>query len=108
MSLMFICSLVHVSLATVVGCVGEQKSKPTQHSVRELRAAGDYFDVFDVSFLFLIGLMPNMIVMRSTDPLTRSVREKVSLYSMVPSSHVFSTHDVENIYRVYMFYISFL
>jgi len=76
---------IHVSLVTVVGAVGEQKSKPTQHSVTQLRAA---------------GLIPNLIVCRSREKLCRSVREKVSMFSMVPPTHVISVHDVENIYKV--------
>jgi len=76
---------IHVSLVTVVGAVGEQKSKPTQHSVRQLRAT---------------GLIPNIIVCRSSKRLERSVREKISMFSMVPPTHVISVHDVENIYAV--------
>jgi len=76
---------IHVSLVTVVGAVGEQKSKPTQHSVSQLRAT---------------GLVPNLIVCRSRDVLCRSVREKISMFSMVPPTHVISVHDVENIYKV--------
>jgi len=76
---------IHVSLVAVVGAVGEQKSKPTQHSVQQLRAA---------------GLIPNLVVCRSRDVLCRSVREKVSMFSMVPPTHVISVHDVENIYKV--------
>jgi len=76
---------IHVSLVTVVGAVGEQKSKPTQHSVTQLRSA---------------GLIPNLVVCRSRDALCRSVREKVSMFSMVPPTHVISVHDVENIYKV--------
>lgn len=76
---------IHVSLVTVVGAVGEQKSKPTQHSVKQLRGA---------------GLIPNIIVCRNREPLCRSVREKVSMFSNVPHTHVISVHDVENIYKV--------
>lgn len=76
---------VHVSLVPVVGAVGEPKSKPTQHSVKELRAA---------------GLSPDLILCRSTQPLEREVIAKISLFCMVPPSHVISVHDVSNIYKV--------
>jgi CTP synthase len=76
---------VHVSLVPVVGAVGEPKSKPTQHGVKELRAA---------------GLSPDIIICRSSSPLNRSVVGKISQFCMVPSSHVISVHDVTNIYRV--------
>lgn len=76
---------VHVSLTPILGAVGEPKSKPTQHSVRELRAA---------------GLAPDLIVCRSSVPLNRAVIEKISLFCMVPSSHVVSVHDVPSLYHV--------
>jgi CTP synthase len=76
---------VHVSLVPVVGAVGEPKSKPTQHSVKELRAA---------------GLSPDIILCRSTQPIERDVIAKISMFCMVPPSHVISVHDVSNIYRV--------
>ena len=76
---------IHVSLVPVVGAVGEPKSKPTQHGVRELRAA---------------GLQPDLIICRSTRPLDRGVISKISQFCMVPPSHVISVHDVSNIYKV--------
>lgn len=76
---------VHVSLVPVVGAVGEPKSKPTQHGVKELRA---------------VGLSPDIIICRSSQALTRSVISKISQFCMVPSSHVISVHDVSNIYMV--------
>ena len=76
---------IHVSLVPVVGAVGEPKSKPTQHGVRELRAA---------------GLQPDLIICRSTQPLDRGVISKISQFCMVPPSHVLSVHDVSNIYKV--------
>ncbi|CAI5992426.1 unnamed protein product, partial [Closterium sp. NIES-65] len=63
--------LVHVSLVPVLGVVGEQKTKPTQHSVRELRA---------------LGLMPNLLACRSAEPLEPSTREKLSQFCHVPVS----------------------
>ena len=54
--------VVHVSLVPVLGAVGEQKTKPTQHSVAVLRS---------------LGLNPTLLVCRSSDPLQQSVREKL-------------------------------
>ena len=76
---------VHVSLVPVVGAVGEQKSKPTQQSVREIRA---------------LGLSPDIIVCRSTQVLSSSVKEKISSFCHVQPENVISVHDVSNIYRV--------
>ena len=55
-------SVVHVSLVPVLGVVGEQKTKPTQHSVAVLRS---------------LGLNPTLLACRSTDPLESAVREKL-------------------------------
>eukprot|EP00808_Paulinella_micropora_P030420 g41326.t1 len=76
---------VHVSLVPVVGAVGEPKSKPTQHSVKQLRAA---------------GLSPDIIVCRSTEPLSRDLISKISMHCMVPPSSVISVHDADNVYQV--------
>lgn len=76
---------IHVSLVPVVGAVGEQKSKPTQQSVRELRA---------------LGISPDIIVCRSEKELEKSIREKIASFCMVSPDHVFSCHDVNNIYCV--------
>ncbi|ETO17446.1 cytidine triphosphate synthetase, partial [Reticulomyxa filosa] len=77
--------LIHVSLIPALGADGEMKSKPTQHSVKALREA---------------GLIPDMIVCRSTQPISASIRKKISLFSMVPPDRVLSVHDVPNIYAV--------
>lgn len=76
---------VHVSLVPVLGVVGEQKTKPTQHSVQTLRS---------------LGLSPNMLACRSSEPLEGSVREKMALFCQVPPSHILSLHDVSNIWHV--------
>jgi CTP synthase len=76
---------VHVSLVPVMGVVGEQKTKPTQHSVKELRS---------------VGINPDIIVCRSTDALAPSTREKLALFCQVSASHVLAVHDVPNIYHV--------
>ena len=76
---------IHVSLVPVIGVVGEQKTKPTQNTVKELRAA---------------GITPDFLVCRSSEPLLPEVREKLSSFCHVDASHVFSAHDVSNIYHV--------
>jgi len=76
---------VHVSLITIVGAVGEQKTKPTQHSCQTLRSA---------------GFLPDILVCRCSEPVIRSVREKLALFSMVPFNRVLSIHDVNNVYEV--------
>ncbi|SFR93050.1 CTP synthase [Halomicrobium zhouii] len=64
---------------------GEQKTKPTQHSVKELRS---------------IGLQPDILVGRSEDRLDPDVKEKIALFCDVPTDAVFSNPDVEDIYHV--------
>ncbi|XP_071112433.1 CTP synthase 1-like [Haliotis cracherodii] len=76
---------VHVSLVPQPRTTGEQKTKPTQASVRELRG---------------LGLSPDLIVCRSTNPLANESREKVSLFCHVAPAQVICIHDVSSIYRV--------
>ncbi|WP_193309489.1 CTP synthase [Halorubrum halophilum] len=64
---------------------GEQKTKPTQHSVKELRS---------------IGLQPDILVGRSEDRLDPETKEKIALFCDVPTDAVFSNPDVEDIYHV--------
>jgi len=64
---------------------GEQKTKPTQHSVKELRS---------------IGLQPDILVGRCEDRLEEKTREKIALFCDVPTEAVFSNPDVEDIYHV--------
>jgi len=64
---------------------GEQKTKPTQHSVKELRS---------------IGLQPDIVIGRCSDPLDAETREKIALFCDVPRDAVFSNPDVEDIYHV--------
>jgi CTP synthase len=79
------CMFVHLSLVPVLGSVGEQKTKPTQHSVQELRK---------------VGLSPDVIVCRSTELVDESTRRKISIFCHVAPDHVLSVHDVSNIYHV--------
>mmetsp|Transcript_17645 Transcript_17645/g.30259 ORF Transcript_17645/g.30259 Transcript_17645/m.30259 type:complete len:597 (-) Transcript_17645:302-2092(-) len=76
---------VHVSLVPVIGVVGEQKTKPTQHSVQVLRS---------------LGLSPTLLACRCQDPIEQSVREKLALFCQVPTENVLTMHDVKNIWRV--------
>ncbi|KAL8259154.1 hypothetical protein R6Q59_027107 [Mikania micrantha] len=77
--------LVHVSLVPVLGVVGEQKTKPTQHSVRELRA---------------LGLTPHFLACRSDKPLFENTKQKLSQFCHVPVANILNIHDVPNIWHV--------
>ena len=76
---------LHVSLVPVLGSVGEQKTKPTQHSVKELRG---------------LGLSPDVIVCRSTEMLSQSTKNRISAFCHVDPCNVMAVHDVSNIYHV--------
>jgi len=76
---------LHVSLAPELSVVGEMKTKPTQHSVQEMRR---------------IGLQPDIIVVRGSRALPREAKEKISLFTSVPVESVISNPDAESIYQV--------
>ena len=76
---------VHVTLAPALEAVGEQKTKPTQHSVQELRR---------------IGIQPDIIVVRSKGRLTDDARGKISLFTSIELKSVISNPDVKSIYQV--------
>ncbi len=76
---------LHVSLAPELSVVGEMKTKPTQHSVQEMRR---------------IGIQPDIIVIRGTRALPLDTKEKVSLFTSVPVESVISDPDVGTIYQV--------
>lgn len=78
-------TFVHVSLVPVMGPVGEQKTKPTQHTVKELRG---------------LGITPDILVCRSSAPLNDETRNKLAAFCHVQPKAVMSTHDVPNIYHV--------
>ncbi|MGB2362436.1 MAG: glutamine hydrolyzing CTP synthase, partial [Candidatus Poseidoniaceae archaeon] len=78
-------TFVHVSLVPVMGPVGEQKTKPTQHTVKELMG---------------LGITPDILVCRSSAPLNPETRAKLAAFCHVPERAVISTHDVPNIYHV--------
>jgi CTP synthase len=75
---------VHVTLVPVLDVVGEQKTKPTQHSVQELRR---------------IGVQPDIIVARSKAPLKPEPRRKIALFCNVEESAVFTSQDMDSIYQ---------
>lgn len=77
--------LIHVSLVPVVGSVGEQKTKPTQASVRDLRG---------------LGLAPDVVACRSAEPLEEAIKEKLSLFCQVAPQQVLSVHDCDSVYQV--------
>jgi CTP synthase len=79
------CMFVHLTLVPYVGHAGELKTKPTQHSVNELRR---------------IGIQPQAIVCRSERGLERDIRRKIALFGSVPEEAVISARDVDNIYKV--------
>ena len=76
---------LHVSLAPELAVVGEMKTKPTQHSVQEMRR---------------IGIQPDVIVIRGTRALPAEAKEKIALFCSVPLESVISDPDVESIYQV--------
>ncbi len=78
-------TFVHVAWAPVLSTTGEQKTKPVQHSVYELRR---------------IGIQPDMLVVRSPRPLEDESRQKIAMFANLSPSNVISDHDVEYIYEV--------
>jgi CTP synthase len=76
---------IHVTLVPVIGVVGEPKTKPTQHSVAELRE---------------IGIQPDIIVARSEERLSRGIRDKIALFCDVEPEAVVSAPDADDIYKV--------
>ena len=79
------CMFVHLTLVPYVGHAGELKTKPTQHSVNELRR---------------IGIQPQALVCRSERGLDREIRKKIALFGSVPEDAVISARDVDNVYKV--------
>jgi CTP synthase len=75
---------VHVTLVPVLDVVGEQKTKPTQHSVQELRR---------------IGIQPDIIVARSQRPLLAEPKRKIALFCNVEEKAVFTSPDIQTVYE---------
>src|SRR5207302_5682440 len=76
---------VHVTLVPFIGPSGEQKTKPTQHSVTELRSR---------------GIQPDAIVCRSDRPISEALKRKISLLCDVPIEAVVSAVDARNLYEI--------
>jgi CTP synthase len=76
---------IHVTLVPYIAAAGELKTKPTQHSVRDLRE---------------IGIQPDILLCRSEKPLSRELRGKIALFCNVKESAVISAQDVDTIYDV--------
>ena len=76
---------VHVTLAPSLDVVGEQKTKPTQHSVQELRR---------------IGIQPDFLAVRCTQPLEEKTKQKIALFTNVTVEDVLSCHDAKSIFEV--------
>src|SRR6186713_3200953 len=83
------CMYIHLTLVPYIGHAGELKTKPTQHSVNELRR---------------IGIQPDMVVCRSEGGLPQDLRKKIALFASLPEDAVVSARDVDNIYKVPLFF----
>ncbi|HEX6459809.1 MAG TPA: CTP synthase [Thermoleophilaceae bacterium] len=83
------CMFIHLTLVPFLGHAGELKTKPTQHSVQELRR---------------IGIQPDMIMCRSEGALDRDIRDKISLFANLPVEAVISARDVDSIYKVPLYF----
>jgi CTP synthase len=79
------CMYIHLTLVPYVGHAGELKTKPTQHSVNELRR---------------IGIAPDMLMCRSEEALSLEIRRKIALFASLPDEAIVSAQDVPNIYEV--------
>ncbi|MGA7705277.1 MAG: CTP synthase [Solirubrobacteraceae bacterium] len=79
------CMFIHLTLVPYIGHAGELKTKPTQHSVNELRR---------------IGIAPDMLMCRSEGPLSQEIRKKIALFASLPADAIVSARDVDNIYKV--------
>jgi CTP synthase len=79
------CMFIHLTLVPYIGHAGELKTKPTQHSVNELRR---------------IGIAPDMLMCRSEGSLSSDIRKKIALFASLPVEAIVSACDVDNIYKV--------
>jgi CTP synthase len=80
---------LHLTLVPYIGHAGELKTKPTQHSVNELRR---------------IGIQPDMLLCRAENELDLDIRKKIALFASLPVEAVVSAVDVDNIYKVPLWY----
>ncbi|HEY3020297.1 MAG TPA: CTP synthase [Solirubrobacteraceae bacterium] len=83
------CMFIHLTLVPWIGHAGELKTKPTQHSVNELRR---------------IGIQPDMVMCRSEAALSTDIRKKIALFASLPVDAIVSARDVDNIYKVPLVY----
>jgi CTP synthase len=79
------CLFIHLTLVPYIAAAGELKTKPTQHSVRELME---------------IGIQPDMLILRTEFPLTEEVKRKVARFCNVELQHVIESRDLDTIYEV--------
>lgn len=76
---------IHTTLVPYLRAAGEMKTKPTQHSVKELRG---------------LGIQPNILVLRTEQPITDAMRQKIALFCDVKPEAVVESMDVETIYDI--------
>ena len=76
---------IHLTLVPFIAAVGEIKTKPTQHSVKELRS---------------IGIQPDILLCRTDSPLPDAERKKIALFTSVEESAIISAVDVDNLYKI--------
>ena len=76
---------IHCTLVPMIAAAGELKTKPTQHSVNELRR---------------IGITPDIVVCRSEHPITRDLKDKIALFADLDPRSIMACEDASNIYRV--------
>ena len=79
------CLYIHLTLVPYIAAAGEYKTKPTQHSVKELRS---------------IGIHPDIILCRCETPVTRDLKRKIALFCDVDEDAVFSSVDVDHVYKL--------
>jgi len=79
------CMFIHLTFVPYISHAGELKTKPTQHSVNELRR---------------IGIAPDMLLCRSESSLSPDIRKKIALFASLPAEAVVSARDVPDIYQV--------
>ncbi|HET9073809.1 MAG TPA: CTP synthase [Solirubrobacteraceae bacterium] len=85
------CMFIHLTLVPYIGHAGELKTKPTQHSVNELRR---------------IGINADMLICRSEQPLSTEIRRKIALFASLPVEAVTSGYDVRDVYSIPVAYAS--
>ena len=83
------CMYMHLTLLPYIAAAGELKTKPTQHSVKELRS---------------IGIQPDMLICRADRDIPEDERRKIALFTTVPADAVFAGLDVKNIYEIPLLY----